>query len=476
MTTSRNKHPNTTRQPAVSGIFYPSNSEALKNTLRKEFAPPTAPATIQPLALICPHAGIYYSGHVTATAIKQLDPQKKIQTIFLIGTSHYTHFNGASIGALDCYSTPLGTIDVNTSLANELIQNHNCFQYFPKAHAEEHGIEMQLPFLQYHLRSAFQIIPIIIGTNKPSTCKKIAQALQIHFKSENLFIVSSDFSHYPSFNDAIKIDQQTAAAIQSNSSKTLLSQLEENTSQHPQLATSLCGWTSVFTLLNITEKIPEIDIQLLEYRNSGHQPQGDRQKVVGYWAINFRKKPTPKAQTIDEYTKTQLLALAQTTLEGQVKHHRSPSFDDFPENPILKAHYGAFISLYNQEKLRACLGQFPSENSLREVIIRMTQAAATSDIRFHPIDEEELNSLQIEISIIKPLKKIHSINDIELGRHGIYIKTKTASGTYLPQVAIDAGWTVDEFLGHCAKNKAGIGWNGWKKAEIYIFETIVIKS
>jgi len=106
----------------------------------------------------------------------------------------------------------------------------------------------------------------------------------------------------------------------------------------------------------------------------------------------------------------------------------------------------------------------------------MAVASATQDYRFTPVQANEIEGLEIEISVLSPMKRITDIDEIILGRHGIYIKKGNAAGTFLPQVASETGWTKEEFLGHCARDKAGIGWDGWKDAEIYTYEAIVFSE
>lgn len=103
----------------------------------------------------------------------------------------------------------------------------------------------------------------------------------------------------------------------------------------------------------------------------------------------------------------------------------------------------------------------------------MAHAAAFEDPRFTPLREEELDDVQIEISVLTPLKRIHSIDEFQYGKQGIYMRKGWRSGTFLPQVADEVNWTKEEFLGHCAQDKAGIGWDGWKTAELYTYEAIV---
>jgi AmmeMemoRadiSam system protein A len=110
---------------------------------------------------------------------------------------------------------------------------------------------------------------------------------------------------------------------------------------------------------------------------------------------------------------------------------------------------------------------------LFQVVQEMAVAAAVQDYRFQPVQLSEMNDLDIEISVLTPMRKVSSIDEIELGKHGIYIKKGAQGGTFLPQVAKETGWTKEEFLGHCAQDKAGIGWDGWKGAEIFVYEALV---
>jgi len=137
---------------------------------------------------------------------------------------------------------------------------------------------------------------------------------------------------------------------------------------------------------------------------------------------------------------------------------------------------GAFVTLKIDGTLRGCIGRFISSEPLWEVVLESSQSSAFEDPRFSPLTKEELPKTDIEITVLGPLVKIDDIKDIELGRHGIYIKKDYRSGTMLPQVATENGWSVEEFLGYTSRDKAGIGWNGWKNADIYIYEGIVLEE
>jgi hypothetical protein len=106
----------------------------------------------------------------------------------------------------------------------------------------------------------------------------------------------------------------------------------------------------------------------------------------------------------------------------------------------------------------------------------MAAASATQDYRFKPVEEDEVRDLKIEISVLTPMRKISSIDEFQLGKHGIYIRKGARGGTFLPQVAQETGWTKEEFLGHCAQDKAGIGWEGWRDADLYVYEALVFSE
>ncbi len=133
---------------------------------------------------------------------------------------------------------------------------------------------------------------------------------------------------------------------------------------------------------------------------------------------------------------------------------------------------GAFVTLYKAGELRGCIGRMESEINITELVRKMTISSATQDHRFNSISPEEINDIEIEISVLTPKIKINTINEFDHTRHGIYIKKGESSGTFLPQVAADTGWDKEELLGRCSRDKAGIGWLGWKNADLYIYEVV----
>ena len=150
--------------------------------------------------------------------------------------------------------------------------------------------------------------------------------------------------------------------------------------------------------------------------------------------------------------------------------------DDSPVGILKENGYGVFVTLHLDGRLRGCIGRFESASSLHATIREMTRSAAFSDPRFPPLSRKEALRMEIEVSVLSPLKRIASLDEFKLGRDGIYMIKGSRHGTFLPQVAGETGWSTEEFLGHYARDKAGIGYEGWRDAELYTYQTVVVKE
>ncbi len=465
------------RQPAVAGQFYPADKNELEKMLGNLFSQAETKKKENVLAVISPHAGYVFSGEVAASGLNQIDPEKSYENIFVIASSHRAYYEGASIYYLGNYITPLGEVKVNIDLAKKLCDENKVFSYVPKAHISEHSIEVQLPMLQYKMKKDFQIVPIVIGAQSQKVCGEMAEILKPYFKKNNLFVISSDFSHYPPYEDANKLDIETAEAIILNNPDEFIKVInDKKNARVPDLSTRACGWTSVLTLLYITENNLDVEYTFIQYMNSGDMDFGDKSRVVGYNSIVVSEKKGSVENTefrLTDKDKKDLLEIARTTIVEYISNNEVPKLNSGDYSDNLKVHCGAFVTLNKNHSLRGCIGRFTADEPLYQVVQQMAVASSTQDTRFLPVKKDEINDIEIEISVLTPMKKIDSIDEIELGKHGIYIKKGYRSGTFLPQVATETGWTLEEFLGHCARDKAGIGWEGWKDADVYIYEANV---
>ena len=421
-------------------------------------------------ALIVPHAGYYFSGNVAAAAYMSIPQDKTYHRIFLLGPSHHEWLNGASVnGAVDYYATPLGQVAVDRETAQALMAADHLFGYRPEAHDREHCIEVQLPFLQRRFKEVPPIIPIIISTNDGRKLKRMAEVLAPYFTDDNLFVVSSDFSHYPDYDDACKVDALTGKAIASGDVEEFIDTLEKNDSLGIRnLATSACGELAIATLLMMMDG--RYEVKHLLYQNSGDADGSDHHRVVGYHAFAVVRRSV-EGFSLSAEDKRQLMEIALTSIKNSLEG--KPSAHPSALSPRLSSKCGAFVSLHEHGRLRGCIGHFGEDVPLHRIVAEMARAAAFEDPRFMPVTQDELADIDIEISVLTPMRRIRSIDEFELHRHGIYIRKGYRSGTFLPQVADEVDWTKEEFLGHCSRDKAGLGWDGWKDAELYVYEAIV---
>jgi len=174
---------------------------------------------------------------------------------------------------------------------------------------------------------------------------------------------------------------------------------------------------------------------------------------------------------VNDEQKQTLLKVARNTVELVIKNE--PTSKPESDDPELNEHCGCFVTLKNHDRLRGCIGQFTSESPLIELIADMAKASATSDPRFfaESITADELEQLDVEISVLSPLQRTDDPLNLRLGTDGIYIKRGYASGCFLPQVATETGWSKDEFLSYCCAHKAGLDADAWKDSdtEVYLF-------
>jgi AmmeMemoRadiSam system protein A len=247
----------------------------------------------------------------------------------------------------------------------------------------------------------------------------------------------------------------------------------------------MCGWASGLMLLNLAEGDKSLEFRHIDYANSGDTPYGDREGVVGYHAIALiEKKQVQKNEdksSMDDLSftrqeKEMLFSIARNSIRTMLYEDKNYAIDNKKIPEALKNQYGAFVTLKIDGKLRGCIGRFLSSDPLYEVVQSSALSSAFEDHRFYPLTKEEFDKVEVEITVLGPMKKITSINEIILGKHGIYIKNDLRAGTMLPQVATENGWTVEQFLGYTSRDKAGLGWEGWKSAELFIYEGIVLEE
>ncbi len=477
---SQNNPEENIRKAAVSGQFYSNNATELKKQLKTFFDNAENKREGITRAVIAPHAGYVFSGQVAASAFKQVAPDRKIKNVFLLGSAHRVWVKQASVYFGKSYETPLGDVPVNTEIVKKLLKT-TPFKFNKKAHENEHSLEVEIPFLQYHLKNDFQIIPILVNTRNPEEIKSIANTLRPYFTRDNLFVISTDFSHYPNNKNACRTDSLTAEALSTGDTQKILKQIQANEQADiPQLKTSMCGLSAILVLLELMEE--SHSIEKIAYQNSSDSQYGDQNRVVGYWAMRVTDNPASSRKiksasfSLNEKEKRVLLQIARNTISHYIEKKRIPPLPEDSLTSNLMVKTGCFVTLHKNGQLRGCIGNFTGSLPLAEGVQEMAVAAATEDPRFSKLRTDELESVKIEISVLTPLKPIDNLEEFELGRHGIYIKKGMHSGTYLPQVAKGRNWTKEEFVSHCSKYKAGLGKDGWKNANLYTYEALIFSE
>lgn len=257
------------RQPAVADAFYPGDAGQLKQML-DTFLVGKTPAAAPPKALIVPHAGYIYSGPIAASAYATIAPLREtITRVVLMGPSHRVALRGLASSRADAFATPLGEIALDhVAIEQALTLPQVCLM--DEAHAFEHSLEVQLPFLQ-RLLARFSLVPFVVGSARPEA---VAEVLDLLWGGdETLIVISSDLSHYLSDEDARRSDAATSAAIES---------LRGQDIREDQA----CGALPVKALLQVARR-RGLAARTLDLRNSG-DTAGPRDQVVGYGAYVLR--------------------------------------------------------------------------------------------------------------------------------------------------------------------------------------------
>jgi len=263
------------REPIIAGSWYPGNPGALRELIENYLDRATYHSPLGELkAVIVPHAGYVYSGQVAAYAYR-LVRQGNFQRVVMIGPSHRAAFKGVSVSMLAGYRTPLGVVPVDRPFARKLLDESDRVQWVPKAHAQEHSLEIQIPFLQTVLPD-FRIVPILMGEQKYDTCLSLARSLAalIGDSKGTLILASTDLSHYHGYSEAMVLDTAFIRYVESLDPEGLSRALAAGECE-------ACGGGPAVTTLLAAKTLGADRSDILRYANSG-DVSGDRRKVVGY--------------------------------------------------------------------------------------------------------------------------------------------------------------------------------------------------
>ena len=451
------------RQPAVAGAFYPgSKSELQKQVNRFLQEVKKEPLTGRMIGIIVPHAGYTYSGRVAAHAFRQIEGEG-FRTVVLIGPSHRSHFKGVAVYPKGEWTTPLGSLKIDESLAAELIEATDIIVANPTPHETEHSLEVQLPFLQT-VDQDLRIVPLMMGPQTEEICRKLGKALAdvVGKRSDVLLLTSTDLYHGYSYDECVSTDRLTLSYIEKLDADGLYGALSADRAQ-------ACGGGPITALLYAARQLGANNAKLLKYTNSGDVTGEKAGYVVGYsaWLITApATDANSEENSLNEEEQKELLRIARKSIESKLSHRSMPVLK--ATAPPLSEKRGVFVTLHKDGGLRGCIGYIHPIKPLYQAVSEMAIEAAFGDPRFPPLSEDELSQISIEISVLTPLEKVRDPATIEVGKHGIYIRKDMNSGLLLPQVATEQGWSRETFLERTCY-KAGLPKDAWKDAEIYIF-------
>jgi MEMO1 family protein len=453
------------RKPVYAGSFYPDTPEEL-TAIIKQFVSRVKPIRVDRpphsslRALIIPHAGYLYSGW-TAAHISPVLKENQFRRVIVMGPDHRIGFKGGAISDVSAYETPFGRIPMNED-AVRLLQKKDLFRSIPDSDRVEHSVEVVLPYLQYFLKQ-FEIIPAVLGQGM-DLAEKVTAAFDPLLDQTTLLVASSDLSHYLPYQEAVARDRETIEMILNLKAGELIKR--EN---------AACGKTPILVLINMARQHNWHPV-LLHYSNSG-DTAGDRSRVVGYTVIAFygglsMKNRMDSFQSLNEEQGQILVKLARQTIEERLDKRSIKVDPDSMRDSVFKEKRGTFVTLTINKQLRGCIGNLDSTNSIVDGIERNAINAAFRDPRFPALKADELDRVDIEVSILtepQPLEYRDSkdlLSKLRVNVDGVILRKGSASATFLPQV-----WEQlpqpEKFLSHLC-TKAGLPADTWKKGKLEI--------
>jgi MEMO1 family protein len=461
------------RRPALSATFYVASPEELITQVDAHLhqgKPASRLSQACPKILIAPHAGHVYSGDTAGKAYALLAPHAaKIRRVVLFGPAHRVYFQGIALPGAGSFETPLGAMPLDT-LGFDAIADLPFISTRPDAHAQEHCLEVHVPFLQRALPQA-SLVPLLVGD---APREAVAQVMQrLWGDAETVFIISTDLSHFHRYDEANAIDAATCTQILALDPRL----------NHEQA----CGATPVNgTLLLAQER--SLRIAQIERLNSGdtagNSPEG-RERVVGYASfalfethqdtinsIASRADSMParghfslKNASLNASQGMQLVKLARQQLQQHIAGDAAQSLDLSGFQQL----GASFVTLTKQGQLRGCIGSLQAHRPLAHDVQANALAAALHDPRFPPVTAQELPQIQVEVSVLTAptalphANESHALWQLRPGIDGLIFEAlhngQHYRSTYLPQV-----WEqIPEpraFLAHL-KVKAGLPFDFW---------------
>jgi AmmeMemoRadiSam system protein B/AmmeMemoRadiSam system protein A len=485
-----------TRPPALAGTWYPEGKAHLVSAahflMRLAAGAPTLPS--KQVALVVPHAGWNFSGFAAATAYRLLEPGD-YDRVVVLAPSHHGGFRGYALDDATAYKTPLGEIPLCEGVTKALTSE--VARVVPDVAEPEHAVEIELPFLQAAL-GRFCLVPVLAGDTRPQDQKAFAEQLAGLDDGRTLFVFSSDFAHYgsrfgyapfgalsPETREKVReMDTRGVAFLSSVDADGFRSYLDET-------GNTICGRHGLATMLELLPRIaPQARAVLLAQYMSADLPMPSEGSSVSYVAMGFVRGPEtpapgeplltlPKLETVPVETPplteeegARLVHLARAALQTQLngEDDLGPLLADWPSGSTHEWRQGVFVTLNRTDpgeirargRLRGCIGQAEPQFPLYYGTVQAALDAALRDTRFEPVKASELEKIEVEVTVLSPRRPVASPQEIQIGTHGIVLEKDGRAALFLPQVATEREWTLEETLAALAK-KAGLAPDAWRE-------------
>ncbi len=450
------------REPAVAGQFYEGRAQRLATAVDQYVADARAaladasrvgggPGALRDrrlVAVVVPHAGHVYSGPVAGFAYASIDAAS-VRRVVLLGPAHYVPVDGIGTSTATAWRTPLGDVALDGEVAADLRSRFDSVNPADRAHAPEHSLEVQVPFLQRVLGEQWQLVPLIVGTDVPD--ELAALIALVASLPGTLVVVSTDLSHYLDHDSAVARDARTIDAV-----------LDRRAAEIGPY--DACGRYPLRGLLTAAEQ-NDWDVTLLDARNSG-DTAGSWDRVVGYAAFAVLE-PSRQADPamgsavpatswpeshlagagpndrISPEARAALLGLARGVIEQGLVTGRRPTFDPgawADADPVLRAPGAAFVTLRSATgELLGCIGSLSARQPLAADVAEHAFDAAFRDPRFPPMTRQRAQGMVIDISVLSPAQPFPAsgyadlLARVPVGR-GLVVEAPGHRGTFLPAV------------------------------------------
>jgi len=412
-----------TRPAAVAGMFYPRDPQVLLGEVRACLhAADFSRTAVRPKLLVVPHAGYVYSGPIAGSAYVQISPwAEQIRRVVLLGPAHRVALHGLAVPTVDAFDTPFGPVPLDRDAIASLATLPQVVAS-DAAHAQEHSLEVQLPFLQAVLGRGFTLVPLVVGHASAAEVAEVVEKLW--GGDETLIVISSDLSHYLPDGDAKAIDARTAARIVDGAT---------DLTGH-----EACGAHALNGALRVATR-RGLHGELLDLRNSG-DTAGDRSRVVGYGAMAFAAHGGLPRKVDEERLGAALLSRAHNTIAQSLGLRAGAE----PGHPALARMGATFVSLHDATgRLRGCIGHLRAVQTLDADVRHNAAAAAFRDPRFAPLTAAQWPGLHLEVSLLGEPAAIDAERTTTLaaaaavlqpGIDGVVLEAAGRQATFLPQV------------------------------------------